>query len=242
MLRRIVRTCLTTGALFAAATGARAQTDMPYKPLHARASGGLLIASPVGEFNDYVGTGWGLGGTFILHLDRAGIIGLRADAGFLNYGNEKRQVCLSETVGCRIQVDLTTSNNIVFGSIGPELTAPAGPVQPYVNASIGFSYFATTSSLHGSNNSGSDPIASTTNFDDGTFAWQAGGGLRVPITAGRLPVQLDVGARYHDNGRVQYLTRGSITDNPDGSITLHPLDSQTNLVTFLIGVSLGVRW
>lgn len=229
-------------ALLAAATPIRAQVEEPLVPERASAGAGILIASPAGEFKDYVGTGFGLGGHFTLNLDPSGIIGLRAGGGFINYGRETKRVCFSQTVGCRVEVDLTTNNNIFYGNIGPELAVQAGMVRPYVNAGIGFAYFATTSSVDDISNSGDDEIASTTNFDDITFAWTAGGGLRFRLSSGRMPFSLDFGVRYHGNGEVEYLTEGGIIDNPDGSITLNPILSEANLLTFSIGGSIGLRW
>ena len=217
---------------------ARAQTE-ELKPIRAWTGGALMIATPVGEFDSYVGTGWGLSGHFALKLDSDGLVSLRADAGFVNYGNERKRVCLSPTVGCRIEVDLTTSNNIFAFSFGPQLAVPGGPLQPYFNASIGGSYFATVSSVSGTS---SEDFASTTNFDDFTFSWQLGSGLRIPVPIGSSPFYLDFGARYNINGEVEYLTEGGIIDNPDGSITLNPIRSEANLVTFVIGASFGVRW
>jgi hypothetical protein len=227
--------------LVCAATTVAAQEEEPIRPLRAVAGGGLIVARPVGEFQDYVGTGWGLSGHFALRLDRSGILNLRGDGGFIVYGHEKKRVCFSSTVGCRIELDLTTSNNIGYFSIGPELAFPGGPVQPYINASLGFSWFGTVSSVDGVDNV-DDDIASTTNFEDFTFAWQTGTGLRVPLGIGRTPIYIDLGARYNLNGRVEYLTEGGIIDHPDGSITLNPITSDANLVTFVIGASFGVRW
>jgi len=215
---------------------------MPLRQERALAGGGLQLSSPTGEFDDYVGTGFGVDGHFTLKLDQTGILGLRLGAGFINYGRETKRVCFSQTVGCRVEVDLTTNNNIFYGDIGPELTLPAGRLRPYVNAGIGFAYFATTSSVEDISSVGDDELASTTNFDDITFAWQAGGGLRFRVSSGNTPVYLDFGVRYHTNGEVEYLTEGGITDNADGSITLNPILSEANLLTFSIGASIGVRW
>jgi len=217
-----------------------AQQADELKPIRAWAGGNLMVARPVGEFDSYVGTGWGLSGHFAFKLDRDGLVSLRADAGFVNYGNERKRVCLSPTIGCRIEVDLTTSNNIFAFSLGPQLAVPGGPVQPYLHASLGGAYFATVSSVSGSSNT--EDFASTTNFDDFTFAWQLGSGLRIPVHIGQSPFYLDFGARYNINGEVQYLTEGGIIDNPDGSITLNPIRSEANLLTFVIGASFGVRW
>ena len=229
------------GAVISGATAAAAQDVEPVKPVRAYVGGALIVASPVGEFDDYVGTGWGLDGHFALKLGRSGIVSLRGDGGFIVYGHEEKRVCLSSTVGCRIMVDLTTSNDIAFFNIGPQLAVAGGPVQPYITASLGVSYFATVSSIRGSNDSDESNF-STTNFDDVTFGWQAGTGLRVPLGIGNTPIFIDIGARYNINGRVEYLTEGGIIDNPDGSITLNPITSDADLVTFVIGASFGVRW
>jgi len=208
-------------------------------PVRAHAGGALFIAQPVGEFDDYVDVGFGLGGHLLVRLDPAGVVSLRVDGGFVNYGRESKRVCLSQTVGCRILVDLVTSNNILFGSIGPQLAVPSGPVRPYVNGGIGLSYFATTSSVSGTSSS-EDDFARTTNFDDVTLAWSAGGGLYIPLRIGATSLSIDLGARYLLNGEVEYLREGDIEDHPDGSITLHPTRSEANLLVWQIGVSFEI--
>ena len=203
-----------------------------------RAGGGLVIAKPVGDFGEVVDLGVGLGGHFILYITPGGVLSLRADAGFLNYGNETNRVCLSTTVGCRITVDLTTSNNIVHGLIGPQLMVPGGPVRPYVNGGIGFSYFATTSSVEGSTDN--EPFANTTNFDDGAFSWGAGGGLYIPLSiSATADFAIDIAARYTATREIEYLREGDIRDLPDGSIEFTPRRSDADLVTFTVGVSVA---
>jgi hypothetical protein len=142
-------------------------------------------------------------------------------------------------VGCRILLDLTTTNSIAYLNIGPQLMLPDGPVRPYVNAAIGGSYFGTSSSVSGTDGN-DDDFASTTNFDDITFAWAGGGGILISLSRGRTPVMLDLGMRYHGNGEVEYLKKGDITDNPDGTITVSPTRSEANLLTFQLGVQIGV--
>lgn len=233
-----------TLALFAVSglpASAAAQNDIDVRPVRAHAGGAFTIASPAGEFGDYVSTGWGVAGHFTLGLAGEGAFGLRADAGYINYGREKKRVCLSQTVGCRIQVDLTTSNDIFYFNLGPEFALPAGPVRPYANLSGGFAWFATVSSVEGTSSS-DDDFARTTNFDDITFAWQAGTGLRIALPWGDSPVFLDLGVRYHTNGEAEYLREGGIIDNPDGTITLNPIRSETNLLAIHIGVTAGIRW
>jgi hypothetical protein len=51
---------------------------------------------------------------------------------------------------------------------------------------------------------------------------------------------IDVGARYHGNGEARYLRKGDIIDNPDGSVELDPQQSETNLWTIQLGVSVEI--
>jgi opacity protein-like surface antigen len=197
-------------------------------------------ARPVGEFRDYVKHGGGLNINFAWPVQRASALALRADGGFIVYGSETRRVCFSTTVGCRIQLDLTTTNSIAYLNAGPQLMLPHGPVRPYVNAGIGGSYFGTSSSIDGVDGN-DDDFASTTNFDDVTLAWTGGSGLLISLSRRSTPVLLDVGLRYHGNGEVEYLKKGDIQDNPDGTITISPTRSRADLLTFQIGVQIGAR-
>jgi len=87
---------------------------------------------------------------------------------------------------------------------------------------------------------GYDDYASTTNFSDGVFAVRVGGGVRIRVNDGRKPVCLDFGVERHQNGVADYLTKGDIIDNPDGSITMFQNRTEANMVTFRMGVSFGI--
>ncbi len=205
---------------------------------HGRWGLALQVAQPVGVFADVIDTGWGLGGHLAL-FGGDGPWSLRLDAGFVEYGRVTQRVCLSPTVGCRIQVDLVTSNNIVPVSIGPQLMLPRAPVRPYVTAGVGFSWFSTESRVEDVDGF-SQGVFSTNNFSDLTLAASVAGGVTIRLTRGRTPVSLDLGARYHRNGEAEYLTEDDIVDEPDGSITVLPNRSEANLVTFHLGVSVGI--
>jgi len=200
--------------------------------------GGPWFAEPEGRFGRAVDAGWGgdLNGRY--ELDDRGVLSLRGDLGFLVYGHERQTVCFDPPVGCRIALDLTTSNTIFLGGLGPEIALPGRRFRPYAYGGIGFAYFSTRSSLSGADEH--DDFASTENFGDGTLAWRAGGGLQLRLTGGRNPIWLDLGAEHHRNGVVEYLTEGDIQDHPDGSITLFPRRTEADLTTFRIGVSVGL--
>lgn len=196
-----------------------------------------IYGAPVGEFADFVERGYGLGVHAVLPLDRAGVLGLRADGGFLIYGHERQRDCLSRTVGCRILVDVNTTNSIALAGVGPELSLPAGPFRPYVNARAGLAYIATTSSIEGTRSDRN--FADTTNWDDLVFSWGAGGGIAIRLGSGRTPVGLDLGVTWLDNGEASYLREGDIIDEPDGDVRFTPVRSDTDLVVFRLGIAFG---
>jgi len=142
-------------------------------------------------------------------------------------------------VGGRILVDVDTSNAIVNLGIGPQFSVPYGPVRPYVHAGFSGLLFRTTSSVSGIRST-DEPIATTTNLSDWTGAWVMGAGLRIPLGGAGSLVDLDVGARYHRGGRARYLREGSIIDNPDGSISISPLESRTPFMLYSVGIRIRI--
>lgn len=199
------------------------------------AGGTIFVTEPTGEFGNYVGNGFGAMGHLMYQPGGSGVFALRLDGGFLTYGNETKRVPFSSTVGGRVSVDVTTSNNIVLFSVGPQLMLPDGQFRPYVNAAVGLSYFFTQSSVE--NLSGGESLAQTTNFDDATLSYGGGAGLYIPIHRGRALISLDLGLRYLVNGETQYLREGSIQDGPDNTITISPILSETNFLSFQIGAT-----
>jgi hypothetical protein len=230
----LVSTVLTSATLHA--QGMR--FDEPRGPSRAFAGVHLMVAQPLGEFADYIDWGGGIGGDFLYALDRQGALGLRVNLGVMMYGHETKRVPLSPTLG-RIRVDVSTSNNIFVMGVGPQVMLPSGAVRPYLNGTVGLSYVFTRSSVEGS--ADLEPFASSTNFDDATFAWAAGGGLYIPLRRGRKhSLSLDIGAQYHANGEARYLREGSIQEDGTGDIFFDPIRSQTNLITYRLGVTVGL--
>jgi hypothetical protein len=202
--------------------------------------GSFSYGRPVGDFLNYVDQGLGFDAFFRWNADRQGVMSFKIDGGLQIYGHESFRVPLSGTIGGRILVDLETSNNILWMGFGPQLTAPSGPLRPYASASVGFSYFFTESSVEGSN-SNNEPFASTTNYSDGAFRYGFGWGLLIPFQTRTSEWAIDLGAIYHGNGQVRYLREGGIEDLPDGTIVLHPIQSDANLLTYRLGFSISLR-
>lgn len=194
----------------------------------------LVGADAVGDLGTVVDKGFGLqfGGALPMAAD--GHLRIRGDLGFVVYGIERLHYC---GFSCRVSSELTTTNNILYAGIGPELVLSDGDVQPYVYGSAGISYFVTSSSLD--DRDGYGPYLQTTNYSDAVYGLWYGGGLRFRMGGARRPIFLDLGVERHDNGIANYLTRGDIVDNPDGTVTLYPNRSDADLTSFRLGVTIG---
>lgn len=223
---------LTLGAFLLTAGGAEAQRR--------GGPGGFVgvsfvAADAVGEMGVLVDHGFGMQLEGGAPLAADGHLRLRGDVGFLVYGLERQYLCYG--FSCRIGSDLTTTNGIFYGGIGPELVLTTGAVEPYVHVTAGLSAFITSSSIDDHDGYGS--YFQTTNYSDVAASLKYGGGLRLRVGHGRRPVFLDVGVDRQQNGVVEYLTVGDIVDNADGSITVYPNRTEANLTTFRFGVSVG---
>ncbi len=228
------RSLLLVGVLAVAPVAAQGQ----YRPQPSFALGlGGVLARPVGEFQRFVDWGGGFGTYGVINFDEGRHFGLRLDGLFVMYGHERYSTVLSPTIR-RVWVDVSTDNFIVGFGVGPQITLGNGPIRPYVYGTAGFSYFATVSTVSGTADF-HDGISST-NFDHFTGALAGGGGLLFRVTRGRHPISIDMSVQSTYNGEAEYLRRGDIVENPDGSVTLFPIRSEANLVTFRTGVTIGV--
>ena len=202
---------------------------------HAWMGFNLQVGQASGIFSNYVSAGIGGGGYFLYRPDAEGVFGLRAGAMLMIYGSQTRRYPLLPGIAA----DVTTRNEIVGMTLGPQLTFGRGAAKVYGYGGIGFSYFATRSSVEGSGNV-NQPFASTTNYDDFTFASEGGGGMWVFLSRGRTPVALDLGVRYLNNGRVTYVTENGVRV-VGNDLEVDPIDSEANLIVYHLGVTIGLR-
>lgn len=203
--------------------------------------GSFTVARPTGDFGEYVDSGLGGDLHYLRALDDEGMVALRVDAGLAIYGYEHYTV--GDDYG--YLTDVSTSNNIAWIGIGPQVGLPDGRLRPYVNGYAGYSFLWTTTTLDdGYDYYYDDPFydddVSFTEQDDWSFSYGAGAGVYIPVRVGRSPVSIDLGLRYHNNGEAEYLREGDIVGNPDGSVSLYPVRSDTDLLTYHIGFSVGV--
>ena len=226
-------------AAVAPVAGAQTDDDELARPIRSQVGGQLMYAQPIGEFAEKINQGWGGALHGALLLGESGAFGLRFDAGFIGYGRERTRECL--TTSCLIEVDIHTSNNLAYVGVGPQLQVPSGPIRPYVAGQVGWTFLWTQSEVEGSD-SDNRPFASTRNFSDNTFSYGGIAGLLIPISQNvRAPIALDLGARYLRNGRVEYLREGDIIINPGSQPTFDIQRSRADLVTYFVGITVGVR-
>ena len=230
-------------ALVAAAPAAAAQDDdtiVLERPIRGAAGGNLYYAKPVGEFSDYINRGWGGSAHAMLHVGPSNAVALRIDGSYLNYGRETVRASFGGGPIGRVPIDVTTTNSIAFVGAGPQFMVPDGPIRPYVAGQLGWTFIWTSSAIEDADDDDRTSL-DYQNVSDNTFSYGGLGGLLIPVSAGRNPVSLDMGVRYLRNGSVRYLRKGDIVDNPDGPPTLNIQSSRADLVTYYLGVSIGLR-
>lgn len=234
MLSKAVLVLSTAGALvFPPVAGAQIVYNPGQIPTRFSFGADVVVAQPKGELASNVPTGYGFDFNGMFRLDRKGWINLRADLGGVQYGHERQRV--GSLVSGRVNLNVETDNRIGFGSFGAQVQVPDGWFRPYANAAIASTYFWTASTLSGAD---SYAYASDTNYDDWSHAWVFGGGVMIPF--GKSLGALNLGAKYHYGARANYLREGDIIDNPDGSITLNPRSSKTDLVLWQVGLSFKI--
>lgn len=207
-----------------------AQTDTAAAEPRAFLGGAAYYGRANGEFAHNVSGSGGLGGHLLIGLTPRANVGIRLSGMFLIYGSQTRRYSLLPGIGA----DVTTSNNIAGLMIGPQIQAGGRALKAYAFGGVGFSHFATTSSVRGTGNT--SPFANSTNYDDITFAGEAGGGLLIRLGG---QAYLDIGARYLNNGLVSYVTRSGVSVQGNNLI-VSPVTSDADIVIYHLGITLGL--
>jgi opacity protein-like surface antigen len=193
-------------------------------------SAAILNTQPLGDLA--TGPGYGVGLSAAWALDRAQRFRIRGELRAAGYGWESRRACLSETVGCLIEVDINTIYSTLYLGAGPELAVPVLGSTLILDATAGYARFSVDSSVEGVDDQ--ESLLNTNNFHDHVFAWSAGGELRVPVSS-QLAIAL--GARYQRNGEASYVREGGIARNPDGTLDVDALTTEANQVAITLGVA-----
>lgn len=200
--------------------------------------GDFLMGLPQNAFRDNVREkGFGFSGHIGYFIGDSPIM-VGADIGYLNYGTEKHWEPLSETIP-EVSVEVRTTNNIFMLHGFARVQQQEGSVRPYVEGLYGFKYlFTRTSIKDGWYN---ETIAAATNLSDLAGSWGVGTGVDIRLWEGQrrggaYDISLNLSAKYLWGAKAEYLKKGSIISNPDGSISYLVLRSTTDMLQPQIGV------
>lgn len=232
LLATLAAVAVTSISTPAAAQYARQQQT--FTPHRFTIGGGIDYAQPVSQFRQNVEHGFGGGGYALYNLDQGGLLGIRADLDYISYGHNNQYL----PVGF-YTLQEQTSNNIVVGTIGPQLTIPLGGPTLYANGGVGFGYFYTETSLNDYDTG--QTYDSQTNYSDNSIVYAAGAGLTIPFSIGRQTIAVDLGARYHDIGKTRYLTKGDIQEDPTNpyNFIITPHETDARFMTYRLGLALS---
>ena len=135
----------------------------------------FALGSPQGEFAKTSVPATGSICTRVSQL--ASLLGIRVDIAHLIYGSDSWKAMNPSFPG--VSFEMNTTNAMTYFGIGPQLIGRLGPLRPFVNASVGFTYLATSTELRGNNKE--ENVTEDTNFKDFAFAYGAGAGLAIPL-------------------------------------------------------------
>ena len=164
------------------------------------------------------------------------------DLGFFGYGHVEEEVPFSSTVGPRVPVEVSTSNNVLETHLTARLQPRTGRVRPYAAALVGFKYLFTRSRVDEDDFGGNlgDEVASSTNFDDFALSGGVGAGIDIQVYRQDNPakevrrVDLHFGVQYLLGQEAEDLTEGALNDqNGNGQLDRSELDVRRSRTTFL---------
>jgi hypothetical protein len=204
-------------------------------------SGGFIGGVPVGGLRNNVGTGGGIRLSLAGWVDQSPVL-LGLDLGFFGYGHVEETVPFSSTVGPRVPVEVSTSNNVLETHLTARLQPRTGRFRPYAEALAGFKYLFTRTRIDEDDVDGDlgDEVAGSTNFDDFALSGGVGAGIDIQVYRQDNPakevrrVDLHLGVQYLLGQEAEYLTEGALSDqNGNGQLDRSELDIRRSRTTFL---------
>jgi len=199
----------------------------------------LILAVPQNEFSKNVrNSGIGLGGEGIYYFENGNTpFGFGLDLGYIAYGGENLDVPLSG-----VTVKLSRLNQLINFHVLFQLTTNGESIRPYFDLLFGGNFLFTQSTV--TDECEDREISSSTNISDFAWSFGFGGGLMVKVyehnpndPSDLQTIFLDFKVRYLKGTEAEYLTKGSIIGNSEGTITLFPSRSKTDLLQYQIGMS-----
>ena len=202
--------------------------------------GGLMLGLPQGEFKEKIDRlGYGIqaqGTLWSPGPDQPFTVGL--NVGYMIYGEESDARPLSNTIG-DVWVVVERQNSLVNFHLLFQVMPFEGSLRPYIEGLFGGAYIFTETSVQ--SQWYDEDIFTTVNFDDFTWSYGFGGGLKIKLTEDLedfTSLYLDLNARYILGTEAEYLREGDIFVNQtNGNVTYLVSKSKTDLMTISVGVT-----
>ena len=202
---------LCAAAVFAGARPASAQIK--------QMAGGYLMGSfPMGDWGKIAGFGLALDGTDVIRKPQKALA-WRVSSGVL-YNFSRTEGVPQSNIGANDKLDLETKNwSLLFG-LGPEFSKP-GPVSPFLNGTVGFDTYWTSSTLSGT--VGGLPHSSEHGDSRIAFAWAAGAGVRRQVMPGHMG---ELSVEYRSGIEHKFILPGDVKTS--GTTVYTNRDSRTS--------------
>ena len=247
----IGRVAFLTAALAVGPTAALGQavspaSEAPEASRRTRFQAGIggLIAAATGEFDTFVDSAGGLLG----HVEYAlgpRIFRLGGEFGWMQYGHVTRTVSLAPVIPevPDAIVDVNTSNNLFIVHARLRVQARQGRWRPYVDGLVGMTDLYTRSTVEDGeciDTSCADGIrnSSYTHSSDVVWSYGGGAGLQFAFSSRERVPRLDVGVRYLNGGRAEYLTKGAVRVEGE-NLVRNFTRSTTDMVIMYVGLAFG---
>jgi hypothetical protein len=220
--------------------------DTPTGPIGRHTvGGGGVYAQPLGEFGQNVRQGWGLDGHGTYGVDSRGILGLRAELGYLQYASKTEPFSVSNGFSY-YNLESETKSGVLMLGVGPQLSAPAGSaVRPYVGGTVGFARFATETAINiparYSNSGSKETLDQQTVSSDFILSLAAVGGIAFEVGFLGRGVMADLGARWHRNGQATYVSSEGVVYNGSARPTVTATQSQADFIVYRLGILVPLK-
>lgn len=196
---------------------------------------GAVGARPGGEFRETMGDGYGVALRSVQWLNALPWLGLRLDGGLLLQDMEREGLPTSGEGSD--DVDLVTSNTLLFLGMGPQVGMTHGAVRPYAHAFGGVHYLVTDAAYQ--SNVGDRPLEfGGTSFEDMAWAFGGGAGVTVPLGRGRRAAALDLGATYRFGGEATFV-RGAVIAVGPNTVAGDLVEGRTDMLVVHLGLTFG---
>jgi len=133
---------------------------------------GFAISCPQEEFANVSDMGYGVSGKIFASPPTMNFFAIRADFAWISYGSETAGNIY--VPGTDLSVDVTTSYNSYQFTVGPQLSAPAGPFDFYFSPMVGIYNYSTTESIE-------ETEISHNKWDITKIGWNVGVGTIVKL-------------------------------------------------------------